>query len=59
ELPHPASPLERLSLSIGLAVLDPVRDEQPGELIARCDQALYSAKHEGRNRTCLWGAALA
>lgn len=59
ELPHPASPLERLSLSIGLAVLDPVRDEQPGELIARCDQALYSAKHEGRNRTCLWGATLA
>ncbi|MFY1018194.1 sensor domain-containing diguanylate cyclase [Ectopseudomonas khazarica] len=59
ELSHPASPLERLSLSIGLAVLDPVRDEQPGELIARCDQALYSAKHEGRNRTCLWGAALA
>lgn len=59
ELPHPASPLERLSLSIGLAALDPVRDEQPGELIARCDQALYSAKHEGRNRTCLWGAALA
>lgn len=59
ELSHPASPLERLSLSIGLAVLDPVRDEQPGELIARCDQALYSAKHEGRNRTCMWGAALA
>ncbi|MGG2399264.1 diguanylate cyclase [Pseudomonas sp. SH1-B] len=54
EIAHPANALGRLSLSIGLAVLDPVRDEQPGDLIARGDQALYRAKHEGRNRTCLW-----
>ena len=56
DIPHPASPLGRLSLSIGLTVVDPVSDEAPGELLAQGDQALYRAKHEGRNRTCLWAA---
>ena len=54
DIPHPASPFSRLTLSIGLIVVDPVSDEQPGELLAQSDQALYRAKHEGRNRTCLW-----
>jgi diguanylate cyclase (GGDEF)-like protein/PAS domain S-box-containing protein len=54
DIAHPASPLGRLSLSIGLTVVDPVSDEAPGELLAQGDQALYRAKHEGRNRTCLW-----
>ncbi|MDU9407334.1 diguanylate cyclase [Pseudomonas sp. zfem001] len=54
DIPHPASPFSRLTLSIGLMVVDPVSDEQPGELLAQGDQALYRAKHEGRNRTCLW-----
>lgn len=57
DIVHPASPLGRLSLSIGLSVVDPVSDEAPGELVAQGDQALYRAKHEGRNRTCLWQAA--
>lgn len=54
---HPASPEGRLTLSIGLAVADPVTDEQPGSLVAHSDQALYRAKHTGRNRTCIWSAA--
>lgn len=53
---HPASPDGRLTLSIGLAVADPVAEEQPGGLVARSDQALYQAKHAGRNRTCVWSA---
>jgi diguanylate cyclase (GGDEF)-like protein len=54
DIAHPASPLGHLTLSIGLIVVDPVSDEQPGALLAQSDQALYRAKHEGRNRTCLW-----
>jgi diguanylate cyclase (GGDEF)-like protein/PAS domain S-box-containing protein len=59
DIAHPASPLGRLGLSIGLTVVDPVSDEAPGELLAQGDQALYRAKHEGRNRTCLWQPAAA
>lgn len=54
DIKHPSSPLGRLTLSIGITVVDPVINEQPGELLAQADQALYRAKHEGRNRTCLW-----
>lgn len=54
DIHHPASPFGQLTLSIGITVVDPVSDEQPGELLAQGDQALYRAKHEGRNRTCLW-----
>lgn len=54
DLPHPASPVGRLSVSIGLAQTDPVCEEHPATLVARSDQALYRAKHQGRNRTQLW-----
>ncbi|QMV63835.1 diguanylate cyclase [Pseudomonas berkeleyensis] len=54
EIHHPASPFGRLTLSIGMTAVDPVMDEQPGALVAHSDQALYQAKHQGRNRTALW-----
>ncbi|MGA4447696.1 sensor domain-containing diguanylate cyclase [Ectopseudomonas chengduensis] len=54
DIHHPASPFGHLTLSIGITAVDPVSDEQPGELLAQGDQALYRAKHEGRNRTCQW-----
>ncbi|SFP38417.1 diguanylate cyclase [Pseudomonas borbori] len=53
-LAHPASPLGHLTLSIGLAVAEPDGGESPDLLVAHCDQALYRAKHEGRNRICVW-----
>jgi len=53
-LAHPASPLGRLTLSIGLAVAEPGSGESPDLLVAHCDRALYRAKHEGRNRICVW-----
>jgi diguanylate cyclase (GGDEF)-like protein/PAS domain S-box-containing protein len=54
DIPHPASPIGRLTLSIGLASIEPSQENQPYMLIARSDQALYQAKHQGRNRTCEW-----
>lgn len=54
---HPQSPLQHLTLSIGLAVAEPVGEEQPAKLIAHSDKALYRAKHAGRNRTCVWDGA--
>ena len=40
-------------LSISLGVADLLRDESAGEWIKRADQALYNAKHLGRNQVAL------
>ncbi|MDH4563082.1 diguanylate cyclase [Pseudomonas sp. BN411] len=57
DIEHPASPEGRLTLSIGIAISDPAREDQPESLVSRSDAALYRAKREGRNRTCLWEKA--
>ena len=51
---HPGSPIGCVTLSIGLACIEPSQDNQPYMLIAQSDQALYQAKHQGRNRSCEW-----
>ncbi|GLK87602.1 sensor domain-containing diguanylate cyclase [Pseudomonas turukhanskensis] len=53
-LPHPGSPLSCLTASIGLSTVTPNRDSHPDSLVAHSDQALYQAKHQGRNCTCVW-----
>ncbi len=58
-IPHSASPIGRITLSIGQATIEPTQDNQPYVLIARSDQALYQAKHQGRNRTCEWSLDMA
>lgn len=57
QLPNPGSPLSRLSASIGLSTVTPNRDSHPDSLVAHSDQALYRAKHQGRNCTCVWSSA--
>lgn len=48
---HPGSEVsEWVSLSIGVASLQPRVDREPNELIALADQQLYQAKHNGRNQ---------
>ena len=39
-----------VTISIGVAALE--RDEDASSLLARADQALYTAKREGRDRVC-------
>ena len=41
-----------VTISIGVCSVIPSMDVQPNTLINSADQALYRAKHEGRNRVC-------
>jgi diguanylate cyclase (GGDEF)-like protein len=50
-LPHKASDTaEVLTLSLGVASRVPQRAEDPYGLVQQADEALYLAKHQGRNR---------
>ncbi|MES2259601.1 MAG: diguanylate cyclase [Pseudomonadota bacterium] len=52
-LPHVESPFGHVTASIGVAVLVPGQDGAPELLLRAADQALYAAKHQGRNRAVL------
>lgn len=45
----------KVSISIGIAV-SPVDAKRKEELIEKADQALYHAKHNGRNQSVLWSS---
>ncbi|KTT03089.1 diguanylate cyclase [Pseudomonas oryzihabitans] len=51
ELPHPTSSWGRITLSLGFAIHVPgQRQPLAASLLASADEALYTAKHLGRNR---------
>jgi diguanylate cyclase (GGDEF)-like protein len=53
-LPHPASPVgEHVTFSIGAACVEPLPGRHPEGFIQLADEALYSAKERGRNRTII------
>jgi diguanylate cyclase (GGDEF)-like protein len=50
DISHPFSPSGRLTISIGLACIQPNDKESPESLIDAADKALYRAKKAGGNR---------
>jgi diguanylate cyclase (GGDEF)-like protein len=54
KIPHPATPLGHVTVSIGVSTLAGGADHTPQQLVDRADAALYRAKNEGRNR---WATA--
>ncbi|SCX91608.1 MULTISPECIES: diguanylate cyclase [unclassified Pseudomonas] len=54
ELPHSGSKVSPfVTVSIGVAELDPETMDHFDQLLQRADQALYRAKHQGRDRVAL------
>jgi len=49
-LPHAASGLGRLTVSVGVASMAPGLQDLPAKLMTMADQALYKAKQGGRNQ---------
>ena len=49
-IPHAANAAGVLTISAGLAVLDPGHPRSVGEVLKEADEALYRAKRLGRNR---------
>lgn len=46
---------DRLTISAGVLVRVPRPGEAANNVLSDCDRALYRAKHEGRNRVCVFG----
>jgi diguanylate cyclase (GGDEF)-like protein len=51
-----AGELVRTTVSVGVVAVDSASVETFTDLMDAADQALYAAKHEGRDRVCVWTA---
>jgi len=56
-IPHedrPDSAVDRVTVSVGVAIETASSGITPEQIVSRADQALYAAKNSGRNRVCLY-----
>ena len=58
DIPHPQSPIGRITVSIGIATLICSNEGNATMLLEAADQAMYRAKELGRNRHETTGAPL-
>ncbi len=56
-IPHPHSPHQVVTISLGVGALIPERASSSDTFVAAVDAALYTAKHEGRNCVQFFGPA--
>ena len=49
DIEHSKSPFGKVTISLGIASVVPGSDDEAPALIEAADQALYKAKHEGKN----------
>jgi diguanylate cyclase (GGDEF)-like protein len=52
QVPHSSNPARCVTISIGCASLIPGLGQHSAVLMQRADEALYAAKHGGRNQVC-------
>jgi diguanylate cyclase (GGDEF)-like protein/PAS domain S-box-containing protein len=45
----------KLTISLGVALMEQQGEDSPADLLNRADKALYAAKKQGRNRVMKWG----
>jgi diguanylate cyclase (GGDEF)-like protein len=56
-IPHedrPDSAVDRVTVSVGVAIETASSSIAPEQIVSRADQALYAAKNSGRNQVCLY-----
>ena len=53
-IPHIASPKEFVTVSCGIAHVNPISSSNPGSLLQHADQALYVSKANGRNQATIY-----
>ena len=53
-LPHQSSNFGIVTISVGVTSQIPTEQLTISDLIQCCDMALYDAKHQGRDRVCVY-----